>query len=93
MMYERVIAKVADTVGLDKDLINKIYKAYWKAVREHIEGLPLKEDLSEEDFNKLRPNVNIPSLGKLYVTYDRYKRIKKQNLIINEFKEKKNAAH
>ena len=93
MMYERVIAKVADTVGLDKDLVNKIYRAYWKAVKEHIEELPLKEDLSEEDFNKLRPNVNIPSLGKLYVTYDRYKRIKKQNLIINEFKEKKNAAH
>jgi len=93
MMYERVIAKVADTVGLDKDLVNKVYRAYWKAVKEHIEELPLKEDLSEEDFNKLRPNVNIPSLGKLYVTYDRYKRIKKQNLIINEFKEKKNAAH
>ena len=93
MTYNEIIAKVADIVSLDKTLVNKVYKSYWRAVKEHIEDLPLKDDLSEEDFCKIQPNVNIPSLGKLYVTYDRYKRIKKQNLIIKEFKEKKHVTH
>jgi hypothetical protein len=93
MTYNEIIAKVADIVSLDKTLVNKVYKSYWRAVKEHIEELPLKDDLSEEDFCKIQPNVNIPSLGKLYVTYDRYKRIKKQNLIIKEFKEKKHVTH
>ena len=93
MTYNEIIAKVANIVSLDKTLVNKVYKSYWRAVKEHIEELPLKDDLSEEDFCKIQPNVNIPSLGKLYVTYDRYKRIKKQNLIIKEFKEKKHVTH
>ena len=33
-------------------------------------------NLSEEEFNKLKTNFNIVSLGKLSCTYDRYKRIK-----------------
>lgn len=41
--------------------------------------MPLKEELSEEEFKKLRPNINIPSLGKLACSYDRYVGIKKRN--------------
>jgi hypothetical protein len=36
----------------------------------------LKEDLSDEEFLKLRPNVNIPSIGKFYVTLERYRKVK-----------------
>jgi hypothetical protein len=36
----------------------------------------LKEDLSDEEFLKLKPNVNIPSLGKFYVTLERYRKVK-----------------
>jgi hypothetical protein len=38
-----------------------------------MKGFPLKENLCEEDFKKLRLNFNIPSLGKLICTYDRYR--------------------
>ena len=42
----------------------------------------------------LQPNLNIPSIGKLYVTFDKYKRVRKQDEIINEkLKEKKNAQN
>ena len=46
-------------------------------MREHIISLPLKEDLTDDEFMALRPNINIPSIGKLYVTLDRYKAMKK----------------
>ena len=60
-------------------------------MREHIISLPLKEDLTDDEFMALRPNVNIPSIGKLYVTLDRYKAMKKTyNKII---KDKKDATY
>jgi hypothetical protein len=78
MTYEEIVAKVSEDTGLSRKLVDSTYKSYWRAVREHIKSLPLKEDLSEEEFKKLKPSVNIPSLGKLYVTYERYMKIRKQ---------------
>jgi hypothetical protein len=49
--------------------------------------------LSDEEFMKLQPNVNIPSIGKLYITLDRYKRMKKSYKIIEEIKAKKDATY
>lgn len=76
MEYEEIISKVSGELGISKTRVDKIYKSYWRAVREHITSLPLKENLTDEEFLKLQPNVNIPSLGKLYVTLDRYKYLK-----------------
>lgn len=77
MTYKEIISKVAEETGLPVMLVDRTYKAYWKSIRDYVSSLPLKEDLSEEDFDKLRPNINIPSIGKLYVTLDRYKAMKK----------------
>lgn len=78
MNYQEIIESVASSTGIPKSMVLKIHKAYWRAIREYITSLPLKEDLSAEEFNKLKPNVNIPSLGKLYVDCDRYQIIKKK---------------
>lgn len=96
MTLDEAIAEVAKNMGLPKCFVNKVYRAYWRSVREHIIALPLKDDLSDKEFSKLQPNVNIPSIGKLYVTLDRYKRVKKVHSIKNEEKQlnlKRNATH
>lgn len=90
MTYDEIIRKVSEENNLPKNLVDRTYRAYWKAIREHITSLPLKEDLSDEEFLKLQPNVNIASIGKLNVTLDRYKRMKK---MIKIRKELGNAAH
>ena len=36
-----------------------------------------EENLTEEQFNSLRPNFNIPELGKFAVTYEKYKKVKR----------------
>lgn len=90
MTYDEIIKKVSEENNLPKNLVDKTYRAYWRAIREHITSLPLKEDLSDEEFLKLQPNVNIASIGKLNVTLDRYKRMKK---MIKIRKELGNAAH
>lgn len=84
------IERLSQELNLPIDVIIKVYKAYWLYIRKTIESLPLKEDLKEEDFSKLRVNYNIPNLGKLTCTYDRYKRLKNKN---NLLKEKKDAKY
>ena len=73
-----MVTRVADSTGLSKRIVDRTYRAYWKAVREYIKSRPLKSDLTEEEFLKVRPNVNIPSIGKLYVTYERYKYLREK---------------
>lgn len=89
MKHKDAIEQVAEELGLPKTFVEKTYKAFWKAVREHISSLPLKDNLSDEEFEELQPNVNIPSIGKFYVTLERYKRIKKSY----NSREEKYAAH
>lgn len=86
-----IISKVAESTGLARHIVDRTYRAYWKTIRSYITALPLKDDLTDGEFMKLRPNVNIPSIGKLYVTLDRYKRMKK---VHKEFlKKQENAAY
>ena len=87
MTYDEIIVKVAGDLGLPKTLVDRTYRAYWRTIREHITSLPLKEDLTDEEFMKLKPNVNIPSIGKLYVTLDRYRRMKES---YNNYLQKQN---
>lgn len=76
MNYDEIISKVAANLNIPESRVDKIYKSFWQYIRNSIQELPLKEDLSEVEFLALKPNFNIPSLGKLSVTYDRYNRVK-----------------
>ena len=45
-----------------------------------------KDDISEEEFSRLRPNINITRLGKLYVLYPKYMKLKRKYQLIQEKK-------
>ena len=68
--------QVAEEMNIPVEVVKEAYLSYWKFIRKTIQELPLKQDLSEEQFAKLKTNFNIVSLGKLSCTYDRYKRMK-----------------
>lgn len=86
MTYKEIVAEISRRLNLPKELVDKTYKGYWRAVKEHIEALPLKEDMSEAEFINIQPNVNIPSLGKLNVTFERYKVMRQSFKRYNEEK-------
>lgn len=92
MTLKEIISQVSKELNIPKDIVEKTYHAYWMAVREHIKALPLKKELTDEEFLKLQPNVNIPSIGKFNITLDRYKRIKKMQEYKNKIKENKDAT-
>jgi hypothetical protein len=41
--------------------------------------LNIKDLHSEEDFNKLRTNINVPSLGKFHLDWERIQNKRKEN--------------
>lgn len=90
-VYERIINEVAESLSLPKKIVDRAYRSYWRVVREHISQLPLKEDLSDEEFTQLQPNVNIPSIGKLYVTQERYRLLKDKFEKIKQYRENSNV--
>lgn len=75
-MLDNAALKISKELNIPVDIVKKVYKYYWKFIKEKIENLPLKENLFGEDFNKLKTNFNIPSIGKLYLSYDRYRKVK-----------------
>ena len=77
MRYSEVFSSVSDELGIPVKVVSSAYRHYWMFIKETIQSLPLKDDLSEEDFSGLRTNFNIPELGKLNCTYDRYQGVKK----------------
>lgn len=89
MTYDQIIDKVARELNLPRELVKNTYKAYWQFVRDTIQVLPLKEDIGDEEFLKLNTNFNIPSLGKLTCTIDRYKGMKKRFKYIKNLQEEK----
>lgn len=78
MNYKDIITIVSKELNLPYKVVDKTYKAYWSSIKSIIENLPLKEDLSQEEFNQLKTNFNIASIGKLSCTYDRYKHLKQK---------------
>lgn len=97
MIYSEAIKQVSIELGLPPQVVKEAYESYWTFIRNNIKALPLKEDLSKEEFDKLRTNFNVPSLGKLSCTYDRFIGIKKRlnylNKLRDDYNNKEGEAH
>lgn len=88
MKYSDIISKVSEDLNLPRELVENAYKAYWIFIRDTIEKLPLKTKLTQDKYVNLRTNINIPSLGKLHCTYNRYIGIRNRFNIINKIRQK-----
>lgn len=75
---DEIYAKVAADMGIPIKVVRAAYLSQWRFIRNTIEALPLKEELSEEEFNQLRTSFNLPSLGKIYTTRDKIQRTKRK---------------
>lgn len=75
---DEIYAKVAADMGVPIEVVRAAYLSQWQFIRNTIEALPLKEELSEEEFHQLRTSFNLPSLGKIYTTRDKVQRTKRK---------------
>lgn len=88
-LFQRVIKDVSKKLNLPQEVITVAYRSYWEFIREEIQKLELKYDITEEEFNQLRTNFNIPSIGKLYLTWDKLVNVKKRRIYIEKIKREK----
>lgn len=77
-MLNEIYEQVAKDLGLEPEVVKAAYQSQWQFIRNTIEALPLKGELSEEEFSQLRTSFNIPSLGKLYTTDEKVRRAKRR---------------
>ena len=87
MTYQEIVTLLSEELDIPEEVVDAAYKSFFGFIRTTIAGLPLKDELSEEDFSKLRTNFNIPSLGKLHCTYERYRGMKERLNYIKKLQE------
>jgi hypothetical protein len=84
--YQELLEQVSNELKIPIEVVKEAYLSYWKFVKSKIAELPLDEELSEDQFKELRTNFNVPSIGKLTCTYDRFLRVKQKQ----QYKKEKN---
>lgn len=88
-LFQRIIKEVATSHGLPQEVVTVAYRSYWEFIKIKAQELQLKDDITEEEFSQLRPNFNIPSIGKLYITWDKLVNVKKRRIYLQKLKEEK----
>ena len=72
--YDGIFKEVAVELGMSEDDVHTVYHSFWKTVKLKLGSLQLKGDMTQEEFDKLKTSFNIPKIGKLFCTYERYRR-------------------
>ncbi len=80
----------AKKLDIPVEVVRKAYKSDWEFKRKTITALPLKNRLNREQFGELRVNFNLPSLGKLYTTYEKYSKLTGRYEYMKEKREREN---
>lgn len=86
MKYPEILEKLSKELNIPEEVVDAAYKSFFTFIRETASSLPLKEDLTEEEFNALRTNFNLPALGKLHCTYERYLGMKEKEKYIKNLR-------
>ena len=73
---ENIINDVSKKLDIPYDVCCRIYMSMWHFIEDKVKEHHYK-DMTLEEFTQIRPNFNLPSLGKLCVTQDRFKGVMK----------------
>ncbi len=70
--YEIKAEEIAEKHNLTLDQVKKIIESPYSFIRKKTKELSIPKNLSEEEFNKIKTNFNIPCICKMYASYKIY---------------------
>ena len=70
--------EIADKYGIDVEIVMEIIKSPYDFIQKKTKELDFKNDLTREEFDKMKTNFNIPGIGKLYASFYLYNEIQKK---------------
>lgn len=86
-----IYKEVAKDLGVNEDVVKDVFVTTWNFIKEKIGDLPLTEEISEDDFNKMKTAFVLPGLGMLGCNYKFYR--KTRNKFLNEHKNDKDKRN
>lgn len=81
---QKIVDRIALELHIPKHVATVAYRNYWMFIKETIGNLPDLTSITEEEFDKLQVNFNIPSLGKFTTNYKKVSKANKFKEIVNE---------
>ena len=82
--YKRIFREVSEETGIPVEDVSVAYRYFWKFFKRKVSELPMKEEMDEETYRNLRTSCNIPQIGKLNCTWDRFQKIHNSSKNIKE---------
>ena len=89
-MRDKVFKEVADSLGFDEGVVKDVFMITWEFIKSKTEELPLKSEMTEDEFNKLKASFSLPKLGKFGCDYQSYLKNRKRFFILGEYGKSKN---
>lgn len=86
MNWEDAVRQTSEEMDIPFEVCKAAYLAQWQFIRDTIQELPLKT-IPIEEFDSLRPNFNVPSLGKFYIEKNNFVKLRKAFEFINKKKQ------
>lgn len=79
MRYQEAVKQAAKELNIPEDTALLAYTSMWKLIREKAGSLDLKnKEVTEAELFEMKPNFNLPLIGKLSVTIQRINNIRKK---------------
>lgn len=76
---QSIIDTLAEEMNIPKEVVTIVYRSQWEFIRNTLKTYPKFNNIdTEEEFNNYRTNFNIPSIGKIFTTWDKVQQKKKQ---------------
>ena len=75
--------EIADKYEISVEDMKNIVSSTYSFIDKKTKELNLPDDLTEDEFDKIKTNFNIPALGKLHASYYIYSQIQAKKLTKN----------
>lgn len=72
--------ELAYKYGIDVEDVMLIISEPYEFIRAKSKELIIKDNLTKEEFDKLKTNFNLPAIGKLYSSHFLYEKIQKNKV-------------